>query len=201
MTGINVDPLTDAQSLARDEQLVAELHRLGVEHLVRLQPELPCPPLLPVDLIAALATHPQARFRSSLILLFLRRPAYSRFVPAALARLDLPAATTLRLYYQVAVYLRPELENDLRQHSDDVAPLPDLFSAELGLPAPGSLPADEALTALGDLHRRLSGRANNWAGSYRQHIPLFLRQLKRHVRNHAEAKRTKRGEHERRGHD
>ena len=179
MTGVNVDPPTDAQSLAHDEQLVVELHRLGVEHLVRLQLELPCTPLAPVDLIATLAAHPQARFRSSLILLFLRRPAYSRFVPAALVRLDLPAATTLRLCYQAAVYLRLELENDLRPYSDDVAPLPDLFSAELGLPPPGRLPADEALTALGDLHRRLSGRAYNWAGSYRQHIPLFLRQVKR----------------------
>jgi len=83
---------------------------------------------------------------------------------------------------QAAVYLRPELEDELRQHSDDVAPLPDLFSAELGLPALGSLPAGAALDALGDLHHRLSGQAYNWAGSYRQHIPLFLRQLKRHAR-------------------
>ncbi|HLB48789.1 MAG TPA: hypothetical protein VJL59_17405 [Anaerolineales bacterium] len=182
MTGTDASRWMEIQSLARDEQLVAELHRLGVEHLVRLQPELPCAPLLPVDLIAALAAHPQARFRNSLILLFLRRPAYSRFVPAALVRLDLPAATTLRLCYQAAVYLRPELEDELRQHSDDVAPLPDLFSAELGLPALGSLPAGAALDALGDLHHRLSGQAYNWAGSYRQHIPLFLRQLKRHAR-------------------
>ncbi len=193
MNRVNVDPLTDAQSLAHDEQLVVELHRLGVEHLVRLQPELPCTPLLPSDLIAALAAHPQARFRSSLILLFLRRPTYSRFVTEALTRLNATAAVTLRLYYQAAVYLRPELENDLRQYSDDVAPLPDLFSAELGLPAPGNLPADDALTALGDLHRRVSGRAYNWAGSYRQHLPLFLRQLKRHARNRAEAERINHG--------
>ncbi len=171
----------DTQSLARDEQLVAELHRLGVEHLVRLQPGLPCAPLSPVDLITALTAHPQARFRSSLILLFLRRPSFSQFITEILPRLDLSAVENLRLYYQAAVYLRAEMETDLRQHKDDFSALPDLFSAELGLPAPGSVPVNDALVALGDLHRRLSGRAYNWAGSYRQHIPLFLRQLKRHA--------------------
>ena len=171
----------DTQSLARDEQLVAQLHGLGVEHLVRLQSDLPCAPLSPVHLITALAAHPQARFRSSLILLFLRRPSFSQFISEILTRLDLSAAENLRLYYQAAVYLRAELETDLRQYSDDLSALPELFSAELGLPAPGSVPAHDALVALGDLHRRLSGRAYNWAGSYRQHIPLFLRQLKRHA--------------------
>ena len=173
--------VVDAQSLERDEQLVAQLHRLGVEHLVRLQPDLPCAPLSPVHLITALAAHPQARFRSSLILLFLRRPSFSRFISETLTRLNLSAAANLRLYYQAAVYLRAGLETDLRQHSDDLLPLPDLFSAELGLPAPGSVPVNDALVALGDLHRRLSGRGYNWAGSYRQHITLYLRQVKRHA--------------------
>ena len=181
MTGTDASRWMEIQSLARDEQLVAELHRLGVEHLARFQSDAAHASLAPDDVIGALAAHPQARFRSSLILLFLRRPSFSRLVPQVLTRLDLAAATALRLYYQAAVYLRPELEDELRQHSDDVAPLPDLFSAELGLPALGSLPAGAALDALGDLHHRLSGQAYNWAGSYRQHIPLFLRQLKRHA--------------------
>jgi len=191
MTGTDASRWMEIQSLARDEQLVAELHRLGVEHLARFQSDAAHASLAPDDVIGALAAHPQARFRSSLILLFLRRPSFSRLVPQALTRLDLAAATALRLYYQAAVYLRPELENDLRPYSDDVAPLPDLFSAELGLPPPGSLPTAEALTALGDLHRRLSGWAYNWSGSYRQHISLFLRQLKRHARPRETAPKQK----------
>ncbi len=165
--------------LERDETLVAELHRLGVRHLVRLHPERAGERLPPVELLAALASHPQARFRAALILVFLRRPSVSRVARAAVAGLDAAGADTLRLYYQAAAYLRPELEADLRQYSDDLAPLPDLFSDDLGLPGPGTVPVETALTALGGRHARLSGRAYNWRGSYRQHIPLFLRQLRR----------------------
>jgi hypothetical protein len=57
-----------------DEALVAELHRLGVRHLVRRWPTLIYPPLPATELIAGLAGHRQARLRGALILLFLRRP-------------------------------------------------------------------------------------------------------------------------------
>ena len=165
--------------IENDEGLVAELHRLGVRHLVRLGPESVYPPLPATTLIAGLAGHRQARFRGALILLFLRRPSLSSAAFNALNGLDDPAGNTLRLYYQAATYLRPEIEAALRAHSDDAAPLPDLFSAELGLPAAGSVPVDTALAALGERHAQLSGRAYNWAGSYRQHLPLFLKHLKR----------------------
>ena len=163
----------------QDEALVAELHRLGVRHLVRLQPDIAHPPMSPTQLIVGLASHRQARFRAALILLFLRRPSQSGIALTVGQSLAGPPANTLRLNYQAAAYLRPELDAELQKISDDAVPLPDLFSAELGLPAVGSVRAETALTALGDIHRRLSGRAYNWAGSYRQHIPLFLRQLRR----------------------
>jgi len=163
----------------RDERLVAELHRLGVRHLVRLYLDAPLAPVPPLELMSALAQHPQARFRSALILLFLRRPSFSQFVPTALAWLDNASATTLRLYYQAALYLQPELEGDLRAYSDDHTPLPDLFSAELGVPPPGRVSTAEALEALGQRHVQLTELAYNWSGAYRQNIPLFIRQLKR----------------------
>jgi hypothetical protein len=162
----------------QDEALVAELHRLGVQHLIRLQPDTMYPPLPPAELIAGLANHRLARLRAALILLFLRQPSLSGTAKLVLPSLVGQAAFTLRLYYQAAAYLRPELEADLRRASDDLAALPDLFSAELGLPAVGSVPADRGLQALGETHTRLSGRAYNWSGSYRQHIPLFLLQLR-----------------------
>ena len=165
--------------LDHDEMLVAELHRLGVRHLVRLWPGAAYPPLPPAELIAALAGHRQARLRGALILLFLRRPSLSGAALEALGSLTGVAADTLRLYYTAAAYLRPELEAELQAHSDDVSPLPDLFSAELELPAQGTIAVEAALQSLGEVHARLSGRAYNWAGSYRQHLSLFLRQLKR----------------------
>jgi hypothetical protein len=173
---VNSNP---AGELDLDEALVAELHRLGVRHLVRLRPEAAYAPMPRTELIAGLAGHRQARFRGALILLFLRRPSLSGVVVDAVNRLSGPAADTLRLYYQAATYLRPEVEAELQAYSDDVAPLPDLFSVELGLPAPGGVPLEAALDALGERHARLLGRAYNWAGSYRQHLPLFLRQLRR----------------------
>ncbi|MBP7692360.1 MAG: hypothetical protein KA764_10605 [Anaerolineales bacterium] len=165
-------------SLELSEALVAELHRLGVRHLVRLHPDRPASPIPPADLIAALARHPEARMRGALIPLFLRRPSFSQYVPAIQAGLTGAAADTLRLYYQAAVYLRSEVAADLRQFSDDGAALPDLFSEILGVPAPGAVPAASALEALGAVHARLTGRAYNWVGTYRQSLPVFLRQLR-----------------------
>jgi hypothetical protein len=170
---------TVAADSENDEQLVAELHRLGVQHLVRLRPQVAYAPLPAAALIAGLAGHREARFRGALIPLFLRRPSLSGASQETLNQLSDAAADTLRCYYQAAAYLRAEMETALRQHSDDVAPLPDLFSAELGLPAAGSVPVADALAALGERHAQLSGRAYNWAGSYRQHLPLFLKQLQR----------------------
>src|SRR5258707_12562672 len=111
-----------------DECLVADLHRIGLRHLVRRQPSAAYPPLPPAALIAGLAGHRQARLRGALILLFLRRPSLSGAAVEALRALTGPAADTLRLYYQAAVYLRPEVAAELQAYSDDLAPLPDFFS-------------------------------------------------------------------------
>jgi hypothetical protein len=166
-------------SFDQEEALVMELHRRGVCHLARLQTDKTYSPLAPVDLIMSLARHPAARLHSALILLFLRNPNLSACVPQALSRLDGSSTDHLRLYYQAAVYLQRELEAQLRPYIKDWLFLPDLFSTKLGLPAVDQIPSSEALQALGKVHQRLSGWAINWAGSYRQHIPLFLRQLQR----------------------
>ena len=166
-------------TLDRDEWLVAELHRLGVRHLARFKviAQPPEPPA-PLDLITGLATSDDARLQAALILLFLRRPDYSHYLPEAVAQLSEAAAAELKLYYQAAVYLQAELEPTLRAYVADWQPLPDLFSAQLNLPAPGMTPPDEALRALGEHHRQQSGLACSWAASYRQNIPRFLKHLR-----------------------
>jgi hypothetical protein len=163
------------------EALVGELHRLDVRHLARLGPAFPVGALPIPLLLAALARHPEARLRSALIFVFLRHPEFSRYVPEVVGALDASAAQTLKLYYQAAAYLEQELRPNLRQVNTG-RHLPDLFSSELGLPVPSAVGAsthavDGALRALGEVHRQLTGQNYNWAGSYRQHIDLFLRQL------------------------
>jgi hypothetical protein len=167
-------------TLEADEALVAELYRLGVRHLARLSASAPERRFTPSDLIAALARHPLARFRASLILLFLRQPQWWEFVPTLTGQLEREARLALKMYYQAAVYLQCELAH--RPTFKPPTTLPDLFSKEFGLPAvdslgPGPESAEAALMALGETHARLSGRAYNWAGSYRQNIPRFLKQL------------------------
>jgi hypothetical protein len=118
--------------------------------------------------------------QAALILLFLRQPQYSARVPGLLRQLAGSAAVTLELYYQAAVYLQRELEPLLRARFANWEILPDYFSAVLGLPPAASIKgeahsADQALAALGELHRRLSGRDYNWAGYYRQHLRALLK--------------------------
>jgi len=165
-----------------DEQLVAELYRLGVRHLVRFSDEAPEQGMSPADLIAALAQHPQARFRAALILLFLRHPEFASEVLPVADHLDWAAAITLRLYYQAAVYLQRESEPQLRPYLENWRWLPDFFSQNYGLPAadsirPGPASSTPALVTLGELHQRLSGWAYNWTGSYRHNISRFLKHL------------------------
>ncbi len=165
-----------------DEALVAELYRLGVRHLSRLAPFQPASSMPPVDLLAALAKHPQARFQASLVLVFLRHPEFSAALPAALVQLSQPAADTLRLYYQAAVYLQRELEPELQGRMENWQLLPDLFSPDLGLPPAETIHAgprasQDALRALGDVHRQRSGWAFNWAESYRHYMPFLIKHL------------------------
>jgi hypothetical protein len=161
--------------------LVAELHRLDVRHLARLRPAAPAEAWPVGRLLAALARHPEARLRSALILVFLRHPEFSRHVSEAVAALDATTASTIKLYYQAAAYLERELEPVLRQVNAS-RHLPDLFSAELGLPAPSAVgretqAVNAALQTLGEVQRQHTGQNYNWAGSYRHHLDLFLRQL------------------------
>jgi hypothetical protein len=160
------------------ERLVAELHRLGVRHLARLaEIEPPSPPMPPAELIAGLALSGDARLQAALILLFLRQPAYSHYLPDAFLKLPQALATEVKLFYQAAVYLQVDLAVKLQAYLPLWLELPDLFSEELDLPTVGSLSSAEALVVLGQRHAQLTGLDCNWAESYRQNIPRFLKHL------------------------
>lgn len=165
-----------------DEMLVAELYRLGIKHLARLEIVEP-PTIAPIELIRGLALSGDARVRASLILLFLRHPAFHVYVLEAVEQLPPTTANTLKLFYQAAYYLQIEIESTLKDLVSGWQRLPDLFSQELSLPST-DVPVDELLRLLGEKHRELTSKAYNWSGSYRQNIARFIKHLQRDYGHH-----------------
>jgi hypothetical protein len=156
--------LSDAQ-LAEEEGLVAELGQLDVTYLSRHEARDATGVRPPERLLADLVRQPSARVREATIALLLAHPEYAAAIPGALAQLSQSEQMTLRLYYTAAVLLQSEHADQLRPRlAARWQPLPDLFSEELGLPRRGS--HRERLARLGGAHRRLSGAAVNWTGTY-----------------------------------
>ena len=163
----------DAQ-LAEEERIVAELEQLGVTYLSRREAQSATETRPPEKLLADLSRQPSARVREAIIALLLAHPEYAAAVPVALNQLTPAEQTTLRVFYTAAVLLQQEYAEQL--HPYLVArwqPLPDLFSTELGLPHRGS--HRERLTRLDHTHRRLSGAAVNWAGTYENVVRHLVR--------------------------
>ena len=148
-----------------EEKLVAELDLLGIRYLSRQSPYQARRVRPPEALLADLIRQPSARVRSAVISVLLAHPEYVRAIPPALERLRPPEQLVLRLFYTAAVLLQQEYGDRLQpfvaarwQH------LPDLFSAEFGLPSEG--PPRQRLALLGLVHRHRTGATVNWTGTY-----------------------------------
>lgn len=155
---------TRGSSLETEERLVAELERVGVRYLSR-QTDLQARRVrAPSRLLADLVQQPSSRVRAASIALLLAHPSYAQHIPAALERLAPNPALTLKFFYTAAVALQRQYAGCLQSH---IGPgwrwLPDLFSAELGLPP--STP-DAQLKALARHHRQATGVTLNWEGTY-----------------------------------
>jgi hypothetical protein len=155
----------DADRLAAEDLIVAELERLGIRYLSRDGGDAVERVRPPAILLADLMQQPSGRVREAVIAVLLAHPGYSRSVTAALARLPASSQLELRFFYTAAVLLQRQYAGALRPHMNERWRwLPDLFSEELGLPDQGAWP--ERLARLGALHRARSGSAVNWAGTY-----------------------------------
>ncbi|MEZ4660525.1 MAG: hypothetical protein R2911_23460 [Caldilineaceae bacterium] len=135
-------------------------------------------PPIPTDwtaLIVALAANREARLRLSLIPLFLRHASAAQYAKTAAAQLSGDALLCLRCYYTAAYFLQQVHRMRLEKIIGSFAPLPDLFSADLGLPTLGA--AEARLRALAVQHGQLSGRALNWLGTYEHGAQQFMRYL------------------------
>lgn len=162
-------------SVSEEEALVAELELLGIRYLSRQTPYQAVRVRPPALMIADLVRQPNARVREALIALFLAHPQYAGAVVAALARLSVDQGLTLRLFYTAAVLLEVEHRDALGLATGDgFRPLPDLFSAELGLPR-GDAPIHDRITALAHTHQERTGITANWTGTYESVARKLLR--------------------------
>ena len=155
--------------IGEEDALVAELELLGIRYLSRQTTYQTTRVRPPARLLIDLAQQQNARVREALIAVFLACPRYAYDVSASVAELDVIdpfAAANLRLLYTAATFLQ-------HKHRERLEPflgvtwlwLPDLFSADLGLPL-SQMPADDKLALLGQAHRKATGVLANWSGTY-----------------------------------
>jgi hypothetical protein len=161
---------------SQEERIVAELELLGVHYLSRFTPDRAERVRPPAGLLADLVRQPSARVRIAVIAVLLARPDYASSVPDALEQLQPDDQCTLRLFYTAAVLLQEEHAKRLRPWQRWQR-LPDLFGANLDLPATGS--PRERLIALGQRQRQQSGANVNWVGTYESVVHHLLRSWER----------------------
>ena len=154
---------------SEEEALVAELELLGIRYLSRQTSYQAMWVRPPARLLVDLAQQQNARVREALIAVFLACPRYAHAVPASVAELDATdpsAAANLRLLYTAAAFLQQKHRERLESFLGvKWLWLPDLFSADLGLPR-SQMPADDKLALLGQAHREATGVLANWSGTY-----------------------------------
>jgi hypothetical protein len=160
-----------SDAVPTDDQLVAELRRLGIRHL-RCRVIAEDAELASATLVVGLARSSDARLRAALLPLFLWRPDLADPVKEAARQLDGRSLATLQCFYSAAVVLQEFHSERLDQLGGSRLMLSDLFSASLDLPATDN--DTERLAAIGDRHARLTGDEVNWVGTYLHVVDDFL---------------------------
>jgi len=156
-----------------EEQLVAELEKLGVGYLSRQSETVSIRVRAPQVMMAELVWQPSSRVRAALIPLLLAHPEYAGQVPAALRRLDDRHGQTLKFFYTAAVFLQEQYGRVFQEIlGTKWKMLPDLFSTELRVS--GKTPKAR-LNALARAHAGWSGVQLNWAGTYENAVQHLLR--------------------------
>lgn len=165
------------QPFADGEQLANSLSALGVRFVLGGDSQRATLHQKPARLIAALSASDEARLRLALIPLFLQHPEFSVHTKAAAQRLSLPHRTTLQCYYTAACFLQQHERAKLDALLGKQAPLPDLFSSELGMVCTED--PEVNLRRLAERHTVLSAAQVNWLGTYWHAIRKWLAHLER----------------------
>lgn len=165
------------------ETLVAALRDRGVDYLV--SEEARGEPISDDLLIASLAGHDDARLRSALTALFLLHPELANGLPPLLERLEPLARSELQARYMAAVYLQRFWRTRLEIYNLSTPDLPDLFSAQLGLPAADEMYGKPGLQALAEWHQRQRPVTYNRRVEYELVIEHLIASLKMRVLRNA----------------
>jgi len=156
--------------LTRDA-LVAALRERGVGFFAPGDATPASPPLTDGELIEGLAASADPRLRNALAILLLRQPALGAHVPDVVGSAAEAVADVLRDRYTAAVYLQRMWRTRIGIYLPDAPLLPDLFSAQLGLPLP-----DERFGLVG-LHALSDRSTFNQYASYETMVELLFDQL------------------------
>ncbi len=162
----------NAQLSYSGEELVSALDALDVPFLVGGAPSA-TRKLSPTDLMVGLAQSPEARVRSALVPLLLRRPELAQEARLAATRLQPSARHTLELFYTAAMLLRRKYSRQLNNLFGAQPILPDLFGQTLGLSLPND--PDESLQLLARRHAQLTGLDLNWIATYEHAVERLIR--------------------------
>jgi len=166
------------QSIVDEDQLVAELHQLGITYLSNRLITSPKSPRSPEYILAGTIKQPSSRVRTAVIALFLLHPDYAEYVPTALGFLNENQRQLLKIFYTAAVYLQRLDQNDLIAIiSPELVWLPDLFGGELGISS--ALSPQDAIQQLGIKHQEITHSLTNWSGTYKNVVHHLIRYKQR----------------------
>lgn len=164
----------DRYPVVDEDQLVAELHQLGITYLSYRPTTLPKSPRSPKQLLADTIMQPSSRVRTAVIALFVLHPGCAKYLPNALTLVNESQRQLLKLFYTAAVHLQRLYQSDL---SAIVGPelvwLPDMFGEEFGISS--TLSSEDAILQLGIKHKEMTHSLTNWSGTYKNVVHHLIR--------------------------
>lgn len=159
------------------ETLVAHLRTYGITYLAPSDAVASEAIETEAELIRALLMSGDERLQMALVPLFISTPALSCHVPELVGKLLPTESLDLKTYYMAAVYLQRIWQIRLSFYVDNVVPLPDLFSSELGLPSAEERFGKVGLHFLVDEWQKRSIFPFNYMASLNKTLELYLEDL------------------------
>ncbi len=166
------------QSIADEDQFVAELHQLGITYLSN-RPITPATSShSPEQILADAIKQPSSRVRTAVIALFLLHPDFAEYLPTALSLLNENQRQLLKLFYTAAVHLQRLYQSNLIAITGSkLVWLPDLFGEELGISS--NLLPEDTIQQLGIKHQEITHSLTNWSGTYQNVVHHLIRYKQR----------------------